>query len=189
MRRRLLPCALALTFALAAPAALRAGEVILDVFVDVPAVIAVDVTGDLVFDLSRLPGPGTQRLRERLPARLGLRVGLVRSDWRPGDQRRGVRQQRVRLGRALRARRGGLDALLRKPRAHVRSSRQRGGFAISRAEGALWPPAKKWLGARPGAAGCATAGSLKLVTRAATLVQTPREGMQTTVTYALSRTE
>lgn len=42
---------------MAMPSILRAGEEVVDLFVEIPSVVAVDVRGDVTFDLSRLPGP------------------------------------------------------------------------------------------------------------------------------------
>ena len=36
-----------------------AGEATVDIVVEIPSVVALDVKGDLVFDLSKLPGPSS----------------------------------------------------------------------------------------------------------------------------------
>jgi hypothetical protein len=54
-RRWYIACTIGIGIGSAAMA--RASDVVVDVLIDVPSVIAVDVRGDLTFDLSRLPGP------------------------------------------------------------------------------------------------------------------------------------
>lgn len=185
MKLRLLACALAL----AAPAALPAGEVVVDVFVDVPAVIAVDVTGDLVFDLSRLPAPSAPNDCENVypPGSAcewvsydptgGRTISVAVFDNSPSGSL--VLSERVAGAwtRSFGSRVATSDLQVRATDSESRGPRPLS--AVSE-EVARTAPGGRWV---------RYSRTLKLVTRAATLVQTPREGMQTSVIYAVSRTE
>lgn len=189
LQRLLGALCLGLALSLAVPAALRAGEVIVDVFVDVPAVIAVDVTGDLVFDLSRLPGPKAPNDCENVypPGSAcewvtydptgGRSISVAVFDNSPSGSV--ILSERV-AGAWTRS----LGSRVATSDLHVRASDAEAGgpkaLSAANEEVARSAPGGRWV---------RYSRSLKLVTRASTLVQTPREGMQTTVTYALSRTQ
>jgi len=172
------------------PAALGAGEAAVDIVVDIPSVVALDVKGDLVFDLSKLPGPSSPNDCENVfPPGSACKAaiydptgarGITVAVFDNSEKGSTILQEKVApdWSRALPGSVSTTDLQARPINETLGKSTQP--VKTSLAEIARIPAAGRWT---------TLTRSFRLVAPASGLKETPREGIQTTITYSVSHAE
>lgn len=188
LRRRALAALIVLGMAL--PAVLRAGEEVVDLFVEIPSVVAVDVRGDVTFDLSRLPGPRSASDCENVfPPGSACRFATY-DPTGSGSITVAVFDNAERGSATLEERvapvwSGGFPGQLATTDLQARDASDPGGKKLKAlktvpAEVARAAAEARWV---------TFTRSFRLVVPVSSLQETPREGIQTTMTYTVSHSD